>query len=142
MPCREAFVCPPHLLEQARASPAAGAGEVEGAVVDGPLALDNAVSAGVAAVKGIDGAVAGRADIVVVPNIEYGSALYKAMVYFMSATAAVLVAGARAPIVPTSRADPPGARLAAAALAAIVAAHEGAWYDAATAADDTGASGQ
>lgn len=62
------------------------------------------------AIRGIDGSVAGRADIVVVPNIEYGNALYKAMVYFMSATAAALVAGARAPIVPTSRADPPEAR--------------------------------
>ncbi len=65
--------------------------------------------------------MAGRADILVVPNIETGNALFKAMVYFLSATAAGLVLGAKVPIVLTSRADPPEARLAAAALAAIVA---------------------
>ena len=63
----------------------------------------------------------GDIDILVAPNIETGNALFKAMVYFMSATAAGLVMGARVPIVLTSRADPPEARLAAAALAAIVA---------------------
>jgi phosphate acetyltransferase len=66
--------------------------------------------------------VASRADILVVPNIEMGNGLVKMMVYFMSALAAGVVMGTRVPIVLTSRADPAEARLAAAALAAIIAA--------------------
>ena len=95
--------------------------EVPGVVVEGPLSFDLAVSPAAAAIKGFESAVAGKADILVVPNIETGNALVKAMVHFMSATAAGLVLGARVPIILTSRADPPEARLAAAALAAIVA---------------------
>ena len=97
--------------------------EVAGALVEGPFALDIAVSPQAAAVKGVESKVAGQADILLVPNIETGNALFKAMVYFMSATAAGLVLGAKVPIVLTSRADPPEARLAATALAAIVAGH-------------------
>jgi phosphotransacetylase len=97
------------------------ADEVAGALVEGPFALDLAISPQAAAVKGVDSKVAGRADILLVPNIETGNALFKAMVYFMIATAAGLVLGAKVPIVLTSRADPPEARLAATALAAIVA---------------------
>ncbi len=97
------------------------ADEVAGALVEGPFALDIAISPQAAAVKGVDSEVAGQADILVVPNIETGNALFKAMVYFLSATAAGLVLGAKVPIVLTSRADPPEARLAAAALAAIMA---------------------
>jgi len=99
------------------------AGEVEGAVVEGPFALDVAISMEAAAVKGVKSAVAGKADILVFPNIEAGNALFKAMVYFLSATAAGVVLGAKVPIVLTSRADPPEARLAATALAAILAKH-------------------
>ena len=88
----------------------------------GPLALDGAVSPEAAKIKGLTGPVAGQADLLLVPNIETGNAVFKAMVYFMSATAAGLVLGARVPIVLTSRADPPEARLAATALAALVAA--------------------
>ncbi len=95
--------------------------EVPGVVVEGPLSFDLAVSPAAAAIKGFESVVAGAADILVVPNIETGNALVKAMVHFMSATAAGLVLGARVPIILTSRADPPEARLAAAALAAIVA---------------------
>ena len=100
----------------------ANAGAVGGAIVDGPLAFDNAVSPAAAAIKGIDSPVAGRADVLLVPNLESGNFLFKQMVYFMSATAAGVVMGARVPIVLTSRADPPEARLAATAIAAIVAA--------------------
>lgn len=100
------------------------AGEVEGAVVEGPFALDVAISLEAAAVKGVKSAVAGKADIIIFPNIESGNALFKAMVYFLSATAAGVVLGAKVPIVLTSRADPPQARLAATALAAILANHE------------------
>ena len=92
------------------------------AIVDGPFGFDNAISPEAAAMKGINSPVAGRADILVVPNIESGNILFKQMVYFMSATAAGLVVGVRVPIVLTSRADPPEARLAAAAIATIVAA--------------------
>ncbi len=94
------------------------------ALFQGPLALDGAVSPDAAKIKGLTGPVAGQADLLVVPNIETGNAVFKAMVYFMSATAAGIVMGARVPIVLTSRADPPEARLAAMALAALVAASE------------------
>lgn len=91
------------------------------AEVDGPMALDLAISPSAAEIKGAGGAVFGTADLILVPTIETGNALFKAMVYFASATAAGLVLGARVPIMLTSRADPPEARLASAALAAIKA---------------------
>jgi len=95
-------------------------GAVRGAIVDGPFGFDNAVSPEAAQIKGIDSPVAGRADILVVPNLEAGNFLFKQMVYFMSATAAGIVMGAKVPVVLTSRADPPEARLAAAAIASII----------------------
>ena len=100
----------------------ARAGEVMGAVVDGPFAFDNAISPEAAKLKGIDSPVAGNADILVVPNIETGNGLFKMMVFFMSGLAAGVVLGAKVPIVLTSRADPPEARFAATAIAAIAAA--------------------
>lgn len=114
----------PSSMEAAEVVARAAAGEISGAIVAGPMALDNALSPQAAAIKGIDSPVAGAAEMLAVPNIETGNALFKAMVYLMSATAAGLVLGARVPIVLTSRADPPEARLASAALAAIVVAHE------------------
>ncbi len=98
--------------------------EVDGALVDGPFGFDNAVSPAAAELKEIDGPVAGQADILVVPNIETGNGLFKMMVYFMSGLAAGVVMGARVPIVLTSRADPPEARIAATAIAAIVAGRQ------------------
>lgn len=95
-------------------------GGIENAVVEGPMSFDLAISSKAAAVKGIDSAVAGQADLVVVPNIETGNTLFKALVYFRSATAAGLVLGAQVPIVLTSRADPPEARLASVALAMMI----------------------
>lgn len=97
------------------------ASELPGALVDGPFALDNAVSPQAAEIKGITSPVAGCADILLAPNIETGNALFKQMVYFMSAAAAGIVLGAKVPITLTSRADPPAARLASAALAALYA---------------------
>ena len=91
------------------------------AIVDGPFALDIAISPDAAKLKGIDSPVAGYADILVVPNIETGNGLFKMMTYFMSATAAGIVMGAKVPIMLTSRADPAEARIASAALASIVA---------------------
>jgi len=97
------------------------AAHLSGAQVYGPLAFDNIVSREAALMKGIDHPVAGDTDIVVVPNIECGNALFKMMVYFMGACAAGLVLGGRIPVMLTSRADPPAARLASAALAVLVA---------------------
>lgn len=90
---------------------------IRNAIVEGPISFDLAVSPAAAAVKGVKSAVAGQADLLVVPNIETGNVLFKALVYFRSATAAGLVLGAKVPIVLTSRADPPEARIASIALA-------------------------
>jgi len=95
--------------------------EISGGQVFGPLAFDNAISTKAANLKKINHPVAGNADILLVPNIETGNALFKMMVYFMSACAAGIVLGANVPITLTSRADPPEARVASAALANIVA---------------------
>ena len=95
-----------------------GATELQ-ADVFGPLAFDNIVSVAAARMKGIEHPVAGNADIVVVPTIEAGNALFKLMVYFMSACAGGIVLGGSVPVLLTSRADPPAARLASAALGAI-----------------------
>ena len=89
------------------------------AEVFGPLAFDNVVSETSAQLKGIDHSVAGNADIIVVPTIETGNALFKMMVYFMSACAGGIVLGGSVPVLLTSRADPAAARLASAALGAI-----------------------
>jgi phosphotransacetylase len=114
----------PSSLDAGEIARLANSGAVPGADFAGPLALDAAVSPQAAAIKGIESPVAGQADVLLVPNIETGNALFKAMVYLMSANAAGLVLGAKVPIVLTSRADPPEARLAAAALAAILVRHE------------------
>jgi phosphate acetyltransferase len=87
----------------------------------GPLALDNIVSPEAARLKGISSSVAGYADIILVPTIEVGNALFKTMVYFLGACAAGIVLGASVPILLTSRADPAAARLASTAVGAIVA---------------------
>ncbi|HSG94486.1 MAG TPA: phosphate acyltransferase, partial [Afifellaceae bacterium] len=110
----------PSSAEAAELTQWAGA-HLRGAQVFGPLAFDNIVSREAALIKGIDHPVAGDADIVIVPNIECGNALFKMMVYFMSACAGGLVLGGRIPVMLTSRADPPAARLASAALAVLVA---------------------
>lgn len=91
------------------------------AEVFGPLAFDGAVSPEAARLKGIGSPVAGYADVLLVPNIETGNAIFKQMVYFNGATAAGVLMGARVPVMLTSRADPPAARLASAALAVIYA---------------------
>lgn len=111
----------PSSVRAAEAARRAAAGEVTGAIVDGPFAFDNAISMEAAMLKGVDSPVAGNADILVAPNIEMGNGLFKMMVYFMSGLAAGVVMGARVPIVLTSRADPPEARFAATAIAAIIA---------------------
>jgi len=83
----------------------------------GPLAFDLCVSAKAAQIKGVDDPVAGAADIIVVPEVVVGNALFKAMVHMMGACSAGVVMGAKVPVVLTSRADPVAARLASVALA-------------------------
>jgi phosphate acetyltransferase len=94
-----------------------------GAQVFGPLAFDGAISPQAAKLKGIDHPVAGHADVLLVPNIEMGNAIFKQLVYFNGATAAGVLMGAKVPVMLTSRADPPAARLASAALAVVYAHH-------------------
>jgi phosphate acetyltransferase len=97
-------------------------GQITGGVLDGPLAMDNAISAEAARIKGISPAVAGRAQILVVPDLEAGNMLAKNLIFLTHADAAGLVLGARVPIVLTSRADPVRVRLASCAIAALYAA--------------------
>lgn len=85
--------------------------------MEGPLAMDNAVSPQAAATKGITSPVAGCADILLVPDLESGNMLVKQLVYLSGARTAGLVLGARVPIMLSSRADDVAARLAACALA-------------------------
>lgn len=92
-------------------------GQITDCIVDGPLALDNAVSQLAAEHKGIKGDVAGKADILLVPAIEVGNVLYKSLIYFAGAKVGAVIAGAKAPIVLTSRADTAESKLFSLALA-------------------------
>ncbi|AIF43486.1 phosphate butyryltransferase [Virgibacillus sp. SK37] len=92
-------------------------GQITGCTVDGPLAFDNAVSPVAAKHKNIQSDVAGKADILLVPSIEVGNALYKSFVYFAKAKVAAVVSGAKAPIVLTSRSDSAESKLNSLALA-------------------------
>ncbi len=94
-----------------------------GAVVDGPFALDNAVSKAGAAAKGIDSVVAGDADILLAPDIDAGNILYKALNFLAGAHCAGIILGARAPIVLTSRADSEATRFYSIALAVVMTDH-------------------
>jgi phosphate butyryltransferase len=95
-------------------------GQIKGCTVDGPLALDNTVSKEAAAHKGIVSDVAGNADIILVPDIEAGNILYKALVFLGGAVTAGILIGAQAPIVLTSRSDSETSKLYSIALAACV----------------------
>lgn len=92
-------------------------GQIKGCIVDGPLALDNAVDMVAAKQKGINSEVAGQADLLVVPYIEVGNVLYKSIMYFAEASVAAIVVGASAPVVLTSRADTAEAKLYSLAFA-------------------------
>lgn len=96
-------------------------GQIPLCVVDGPLALDNAISAEAARIKNIDSPVAGEADILVAPYIEVGNVLYKALLDLGGAKGAGLVVGAKTPIVLTSRSDTAETKLASIAFAVLVA---------------------
>jgi phosphate acetyltransferase len=96
-------------------------GQIKGGILDGPLAFDNAVSIVAAKTKGIQSAVAGRADILVVPDLESGNMLAKQLEYLADALLAGVVVGASAPIVLTSRADTAEARSASCVIAVLMA---------------------
>lgn len=108
-------------LDAALLSKMAERGQIKDAVIDGPLALDNAISLEAAKHKGINSNVAGFADILLVPNIEVGNVLYKSIVYFAKANVGAVIQGAKAPIVLTSRADTHQAKLNSIVLAVLSA---------------------
>lgn len=108
-------------IEAAALCKMADRGQITGGLLDGPLALDNAISPEAARIKKISGPVAGVADILVVPDLEAGNMLAKSLSFLMNADSAGIVLGARVPITLTSRADSLQARLASSAVAVLVA---------------------
>jgi phosphotransacetylase len=113
----------PSSVDAAALKAMAARGEITGGVVDGPLALDNALSAEAARIKGIATPVAGKVDVLIVPGIEAGNILYKSLVYLSGAIAGGIVMGLRAPVVLTSRADTAASRVMSAALANLLVVH-------------------
>ncbi len=111
-------------LDAAALCKMADRGQITGGILDGPLAFDNAVSLEAARTKGIVSPVAGRADILVVPDLEAGNMLAKQLEYLAEAQMAGIVLGARVPIILTSRADKTLARLGSCAIALLLARHK------------------
>jgi phosphate acetyltransferase len=111
----------PSTIEAAALCKMAERGQITGALLDGPLALDNAISPEAAAIKKIVSPVAGRANVLVVPDLEAGNMLAKSLSFLAGADAAGIVLGARVPIILTSRADSLLSRLASCAVAVMVA---------------------
>ena len=112
----------PSTIEAAALCKMADRGQITGGLLDGPLAFDNAINPEAARIKGIGSPVAGRAQILVVPDLEAGNMLAKNLTFLAHADAAGIVLGARVPIVLTSRADSVRTRLASCAVAALYAA--------------------
>lgn len=110
----------PSTVHAACLSKMAQRGQIKGAIVDGPLAFDNAISAEAASEKGIDSPVSGDVDVVVVPDLDAGNILSKNLEYLAHAKVAGIVMGASAPVVLTSRSDPPRARVFSLALAGLL----------------------
>ena len=109
----------PSTIEAAALCKMAQRGQITGGLLEGPLALDNAISPEAARIKGITSPVAGHADILVVPDLEAGNMLAKNLTFLSNADAAGIVLGARVPIVLTSRADSVMTRMASCAVAAL-----------------------
>ncbi|WP_417688040.1 bifunctional enoyl-CoA hydratase/phosphate acetyltransferase [Roseibium sp.] len=107
----------PSSLDAAVLSKMAERGQIKGGIVDGPLAMDNAIDVQAARTKGINSLVAGHAEVLVVPNLEAGNMLAKELTFIAHAEAAGLVIGAKVPVMLTSRADDGRARLASCAIA-------------------------
>jgi phosphotransacetylase len=112
----------PSTLDAAALCKMADRGQITGALVDGPLAFDNAISVEAARIKGIKSDVAGDPDILLVPDLEAGNILAKQLSFLANADSAGLVLGARVPIILTSRADSVRSRIASCAVA-VLAAH-------------------
>jgi phosphate acetyltransferase len=112
----------PSTIEAAALCKMADRGQITGGMLDGPLAFDNAIDAEAAKIKGIQSPVAGRAQILVVPDLEAGNMLAKNLIFLAKADSAGLVLGARVPIVLTSRADSVRSRMASCAAAVLYAA--------------------
>lgn len=111
----------PSTVDAAALCKMADRGQITGGLLDGPLALDTAISLEAVRAKGIRSAVAGQADILLVPDLEAGNILAKQLTFLNRADAAGIVLGARVPIILTSRADSARARLASCAVAVLVA---------------------
>lgn len=111
----------PSTVEAAALCKMADRKQITGGILDGPLALDNAINLAAAQIKQINSPVAGVADILVVPDLEAGNMLAKSLTFMADADAAGIVLGARVPIILTSRADSVTTRLASCAVAALVA---------------------
>ncbi|MCT2540207.1 bifunctional enoyl-CoA hydratase/phosphate acetyltransferase [Sedimentimonas flavescens] len=109
----------PSSIDAALLSKMAERGQIKGGIVDGPLAMDNAVDIGAARTKGLRGEVPGHAEVLVVPGIDAGNMLAKQLAYISHAEGAGLVLGAKVPVILNSRSDSSMARLASAAVAAI-----------------------
>jgi phosphate acetyltransferase len=110
----------PSTIDAAALCKMADRGQIRGGLLDGPLALDNAIDLAAARIKQIDSPVAGCADILVVPDLEAGNMLAKSLTFMADADAAGIVLGARVPIILTSRADTVNTRLASCAVAVLV----------------------
>ena len=111
----------PSTIEAAALCKMADRGQITGGILDGPLALDNAISLESVKIKKIDSPVAGRANVLIVPDLEAGNMLAKSLSFLAGADAAGIVLGARVPIILTSRADSVTTRLASCGIAALVA---------------------
>ena len=111
----------PSTIEAAALCKMAERGQITGGILDGPLALDNAISPQAAQIKNIDSPVAGRANVLIVPDLEAGNMLAKSLSFLAQADSAGIVLGAKVPIILTSRADSVMARLASCAVAVLVA---------------------
>ena len=111
----------PATLDAAALCKMADRGQISGALLDGPLAFDNAVSMAAARTKGIVSEVAGQADILVVPDLESGNMLAKQLIYLGQAASAGIVLGAKVPVILTSRADSRDSRIASCAIALMLA---------------------
>jgi phosphate acetyltransferase len=111
----------PSTIDAAALCKMADRGQITGGILDGPLAFDNAISAEAAKIKGINSAVAGDPDILLVPDLEAGNMLAKQLSFLANADSAGLVLGARVPIILTSRADSVRSRIASCAVATLAA---------------------
>lgn len=111
----------PSTIDAAALCKIADRGQITGAILDGPLALDNAIDLDAARIKKINSPVAGRANVLVVPDLEAGNMLAKSLTFLAGADAAGIVLGAKVPIILTSRADSVLTRMASCAVAVLVA---------------------